>query len=1274
LNRSAASSGAEGLLAPYVSRLALSWPAGGQQFQLLEGSLAFIDISGFTHLSEILAARGKVGAEELTGLLDRVFAELIQLAYEASGELVKWGGDAILVFFAAPGHLERAVAATWRMQQRMEKIGRLKTSAGPFRLAMSVGVHSGLFHFFLVGSRHRELVLAGPGATATAAMEAAAQAGEILVSSATAGLLVAPALGPRKGPGYLVVGPPKEPPARPPAGPGPTGQPAGDFLPEAIREHLLAGPLEAEHRQVAVGFIDFSGTDALLGETGPSAVAAELGSLIGRAQDACARRGVSFWETDIAEGGGKVMLVAGAPSASDDDAGRLLGALRDVVGGGGRLGLRAGANYGRAFAGNFGPPYRRTYSVKGDAVNLAARLMAKAAPGEVLVSEAALWRSRARFEAEEVEPFLVKGKAAPVCAYRLGQPRARRAGRPKKGAGFPFLGRERELEVLVTGLGAAAGGKGSCAVLEGPPGIGKSRITEELMKSATGFRALSATCDEYRSTTPYAAFRDLGRQCLSVGSDASPQAVGRALTELVARRAPELAAWLPLVAGPLDAEVPATAESNALEERFRRLRLEEAFIGFLRAALAGPSIIAIDDAHYMDPASAELLERLLGQLPSLPWLVLLSRWQGPEGALPGQGEGITWVEVGPLPDSAVAQLLNVASEAEPLPPHRSVALSARSGGNPMFLLELVAHDRRLGPEGALPDTVEGAVAAQIDRLAPPQRRLLRAASVLGLQFSAATLAEMAGEADIGRRLQDLGEFLVENGPGTVQFRHGIVREAAYEGLAYSRRQELHARAGEILEKQAGEATAEVAALLALHFSHAGHHRAAWRYARLAAERAWALYATVEASTFFEQALAAGRALKDVPPSDLLAVAEALGEARARLGELARAKDAFRLACRWATAPEEHARLYYKVAQVAERAGHYQLALRMLSLAERALGRDDVGSAQLRAELRGHYGLVRNRQGRGEEAVRLLQEAWQLAESAGAAEVAADILLNLDYAELSIGRGGDGDRAHKALDYLRSLGTRPWLEGRALNLLGIRAYFAGRWSEAARYYAEARAAVERAGDLWGGAIYSGNIAEILSDQGHLAEAETLLLDALRTYRAVGTPSFIGYGTLLLGRLAARLGQAGRARSLLEEARRIFAADGEALGAVHAKALLAESLLLAGDLEGASSEAAEALAEAGKLAGRDTLAPLLLRVLGVAGAGRGEGAERARGYIEQSIEVARARGSAYELALSLQAMADLWPASVPEGLQDELGPLWEELGVIPPARSLCPRVRQ
>ena len=181
--------GVETLL-PYVPALLGRWTPGGAdpRHLRLEGSLAFVDISGFTRLTERLAAHGKVGAEQMSDMLSATFTGLLTAIRDEGADLVKWGGDAMLLLFDGPDHATRAARSAHRMRATLADIGAVRLPSGTVRLRMSVGVHSGAFDFFLVGDPaiHQELLISGPGASRTADMEAAAAAGQIGVSTPTA--------------------------------------------------------------------------------------------------------------------------------------------------------------------------------------------------------------------------------------------------------------------------------------------------------------------------------------------------------------------------------------------------------------------------------------------------------------------------------------------------------------------------------------------------------------------------------------------------------------------------------------------------------------------------------------------------------------------------------------------------------------------------------------------------------------------------------------------------------------------------------------------------------------------------------------------------------------------------------------------------------------------------------------------------------------------------------------------------------------------------------
>ena len=1247
-------------LRPYVAGLALEWlqTTPDLRHRRIEGTLAFVDISGFTTLTERLAARGKVGAEEMSDLLDRAFATLLEEGYGYGASLVKWGGDAVLLLFEGPEHASLAARAAHEMQRTMQRIGRLRTSVGVVQLKMSIGVHSGSFDFFLVGRRHRELVVSGHAASTTAVMEQTADAGEVVVSASTAAQLPARCVGAAKGEGRLLrAGPEVAQRSRAWVGGGNVG--AGDCLDPAIREHLLTEVGESEHRQVAVGFVEVHGVDDLLARQGPGAAANALHELMGLIQDQCHHHRVTFWETDISTNGFKVMLVAGAPRSSGRDEEGLLRAARGVLDlHRGTLQVRIGVNCGRVFSGGFGPPFRRTWSVKGDAVNLAARVMGKAGAGQLLATQALLDRVPATTTTEPLAPFQVKGKQHAVLAALVRAVGASRVG--EQGRAATFIGREEELASLRARVAAAAAGRGSAVLVHGDPGAGKSRLVEVVLDTAQPARVLTCFADDYESATPHFVLGHLLQAALAVPEAGGNEAVVVAVEELLQQR-PALLAQVPLLASALGVARPETVETAAVQGKFRRARLAALVVDLLSLVLDGPTLLVIDDAHSVDEASAGVLSAVAAAASDRAWLLLLVGRVAPAGLDEGLlGERLL---VSPL-SADQSRALAIANGGAALAPHLLRALVARAEGNPLFLVELTA--AVAAGEQDLPSTLEELLVARLDDLEPAQRQVMRVASVLGSRFDDDVLTALLGEPVVGATWRSLERFVTEESAGRRRFRSGLLRDAAYEGLPFRRRVELHGRAADILQERAPGEDSELVGALSLHALAAHRYDDAWRWSVIAGRRAQQVHANAEALTFLARARSAARRLPQLDATEQAEVLEAIGDVHSRLADLEPAVLAYREARR--KAPQGHrllrARIALSTGLVAERAGQLARASRWLSTAQRdcqagSAGTDSVALAELAARITVERAFVQHTVGREARALVLCHEAMLQAEEAGALDVVGRALLLLEWIDLWTGEAGDESRALRALALFEQCGDLP-RQGGAWNHLGMAAYFRGEWDLAVERYAQAKRVHERSGDEWNAAIASANVAEIYLDQGRLGEAEPLVAEALRVWRASGTPSDIGFGAALLGRLCARAGRPAEAMAMLAEAAACFTVNHERVELVDVELRLAEALLLQGSATAASARLAhadellrEAVRARGQLReGEVSTTPYAVRLLRLRGCVAVQLADpqTARSLLSDSVDVARALGSTHELALSLHALG--WAERTASAEADEL----------------------
>jgi class 3 adenylate cyclase/tetratricopeptide (TPR) repeat protein len=1222
----------------------------GPRARTVDGSLVSVDLSGFTALAERLSVAGRAGAEELVGRISAVFGSLIEVAGRHGGDVLKFRGDALLLFFPGERHAERACGAASDMQWTIEEVGTGESSAGPFELRMSVGIRSGDCHFFLAEAPQRELLVCGPAASGVFQLEDLAGPGEIMVSGETAGLIPGKWLGDdgrhltrlERG-ASTIPGPPDVP-----------GRSLELYVPASLRERLAIEAAGPEHRNVTVAFVKLSGTDELLAAEGSEALLEQVDLLAARVADAVAAYDVTWLESDIDVDALKLYLTAGAPSTTGEDAEGMLRALKLIMSSDVSLPLRAGVNRGHVFTGEIGGETRRTYAVMGDAVNLAARLTSRAEPGAVLATTAVLDRARTLY-ASDREPLLVKGKELAVMAHDVGEPIGRRD--TSRIDTVPVIGRDAELAVLQTALDAARLRQLQAIDLVGEPGIGKSRLVRELQARALGFQQLSAAVDPYSASEPYAIWPELLRPLVGITPDGSRDEAGEVLGAWVQAVTPDLAPWLPLLAAPFAATVPITPEVAALSPERSRERLHSALVSLLERVLLVPTLIVVEDCHWLDDASALLLKELVAVAAPRPWLVCATARPGKASILTPGGPGQR-LELRPLAPEAAGALAIAVAEEQALATDVVSTLAARAGGNPFFLRELVFAAQR-GAAEELPESVETLLTTRIDTLAPADRTLLRYASVVGPTFDTEMVGEILSaeipDAGKARRWDSLSEFLVTVGEGDLAFRHELMRATAYEGLPFARRREIHGLVGRALEARAGERVDDEAALLSLHFAEAGDHERAWRYASSAGRRAEAGFANVVAAELFDRALTAADALGAVPAEQTADVAEALGDVCERFGAYDRAAAAYdRVLAELPGSAATESRLAAKRGALREHVGDYAGALALYEEALAALEAQpsDAGLTSNRAELELGVAGVRYRQGSLDDAVAWATRAAAHAQEAQDRARLAHALYVSAAAYNELGSAEGIALCERALPIFRELADFGGM-GRTLNNLGIALYYAGRWDEAIDAYRSGQEALRRAGDVVSEATLANNEGEILSDQGRLDEAEEPFAHFLRTSRAAGYTLGEAAGLNNLGRRASRGGRFEDAHRLFAEALELFERIGASSLQSETRARDAECLVL----EGRYREAIEELEAVHELDQGEATRALIERTLGYAYHQARE-PDRAREHLEVSLELAVNAGSEFEAALSRQALALTGNAEDDAGAADTLA----RLGVV------------
>ena len=731
--------------------------------------------------------------------------------------------------------------------------------------------------------------------------------------------------------------------------------------------------------------------------------------------------------------------------------------------------------------------------------------------------------------------------------------------------------------------------------------------------------------------------RAVMRSILGVATDLTPEEVAEVLVADVERRDPDLVAWLPLLGLLLGLDLPHTPETRALDARFLRERLAEVAAQFLERTLLGaPLVVVIEDAHYLDEASRDLVVRLASIGRDRRQLLVATHQSG-DAVFEGNDDGLRVLSLvlPALTQEEAEELVNRLTEDAPLRPHDVTEIARRSAGNGLFLVELLDTVRARGSVGALPDSVESLIAGEIDRLAPTDRTILRYAAVVGASVDPELLRESVSQdveldAEVWGRLSAL---LVPEASGQLRFRNTLVRDAAYEGLPYRRRRALHERVAHVIERMAGATPDDEIGVLAFHYYEAQRWDKAWVYCRQAGDRAASIYARLDASRYYERALAAGRRLRSVDAAHLAEVYGLWSDALYLLGEYDDADRALiRARSLLKAQPVEAAPLVVKQAKITSRLGRYRQTTLRVNRALRALegipGRDAAAS---RARLMVINAGTRFFQNQRRDSIRWARLTETEAKRSGAKDALAQTYKILDMAYK------EGGEVEKAVYSARALKLR--LYDRALEIF------------------------DRTGDRANACLAKYNIAEILTDQGRLDEAEPLQREVLRVWRASGADADVAEARRELGRMLARRGDFAGARDQLDAARSEQVRAGKEGEELVTAYWICDLHVLAGETDAALSAIADTSSLAHRVEGGSMFASMLQRLhaWAMVQTGQLQSGER---ELATALAEARRKGEAYETALLLDALVAIRgrlhePAAA---LESERHTLVEQLGIV------------
>jgi predicted ATPase len=909
----------------------------------------------------------------------------------------------------------------------------------------------------------------------------------------------------------------------------------------------------------------------------------------------------------------------------------------------------------------------------GDEVNLTARLMSVAQDGQVLISQSTAAQIGKRFRLGEKEPVKVKGKNLPVPNYEVrGIVDQYESGGPARRS--PLLGRDEEWQTVWRAAQQAA--RGDCQVLaiHGEMGMGKSRVTEDLIDRWTGQggAVFFAACLSYGRHIPFAPWVAILRDVFGLREGDSDQDQREKIASRLAAAAPGWADWAALVANLMGIPMVESDLLRSLDPKLRQQNLQRIVSSLIASeSRYHPTLLIIDDVQWIDEASLALLNYLTMHVRSLPLMVCVTHRPDTSIELAAAHESnYTSVALQPLSEAGSLALLDSQLPTTPEMPRQLKDLILENAqGNPLFIVEMahalienyLSYDAESGAYRAradlervqVPDTVSRVILSRLDRLSEQSRNMLKVASVIGRVFQQWLLHSVypfqVEETEMETRLLDLcGKEILDRAQIAYLFRHVMTREVAYESLLYAERRDLHRKIAQSIEAQPVAHAGGYVEVLAEHYTLAEGWPRALRYHLRAGARAQAIYANSDAVHRYQKALEIAQRVPD-SLSERLAASEGLGDMYELLGRYDESLESYgqaravleEMVCRedvgdGAGAGPRRADLCRRTAHVYECKSEYHMAQEWLDRGLAALVENapDLEAARIYTVRAAIY----HRQGNNQEAVRWCGRAVQVASGVkgeeGAQETAhAAYLMAEIYRRL-----GDNEQAVQFAQ--RSLETYRDLEnmigqGQAHNALANAYFEQSRWQQAMDHYLEGLAIKERVGDIYGQGVLTNNIGGIYVLMGQLEQATAFYERSLGVWDELGAAYGKGLIHNNLGAVYLRMGDLAQASGHLGQSETVFAEISSDDFVAETSRYRAEVALCQGKLDEALTLAERSLKCAlGQGLKMDECATR--RVLGAIYCEKGD-LQRAETYLAEGLDIARELDNRYETGRILRHKA-------------------------------------
>lgn len=786
----------------------------------LKGTTIFADISGFTQISEALQKIGREGSEILTKTLNFYFNEIISIIYKNDGDIMRFAGDAITAYFEEK---EKAVKASKEIVNFFKENEIAKTPTGDFSIKIKIGIGSGVHTLIILGDEKLDYAFLGSPVDWAAEAEHQAEPGEILISQKCENLRDFEIFSFKKEKEVEI-------------------ELLKKFINPVLYEKISSGFSELlnEHRKVAVMFLSFKGLESYYDEKSLKRV----NDFYIKVREKVEEYEGFLNKVDFGDKGSKFLITFGAPISHEDDPDRAVILSKEIeeISRKENLKVSIGINFGVIFSGIIGNEQRCEYTVMGDNVNLAARLMQFAKEGEIILSESISKQAKA-FSFEKIKEVQVKGKKEPVSIFKIS------SRKDEKKEEF-FYGRKKELEEV---LNSIKEGK-NLFLISGEAGIGKTSFFNKIAENLKNYKIYYFKGQEIFKEIPYFSIKKQIKEIVE----------GENLNIFEILKEKELEEFAFVLYDFLD-----------IEHNFKRVEIEEntkkavlqkeilILVNFLKN-----KIICIDNFQWVDLESLKILKNLFENIEekSNIFFIVGREIQGQFLEL----ENSKAINLKQLSEKEIYGFLCNFLKIKEIP-EKSFKNLTRIGGNPLFLKEAVLNliekkvierDEKSGAlifdetkEFELP-TIENLIISKLDKLPIEEQHTIKFLSVFGDTIPKGILGFLSGlniKENVLKKLSEKKEFIFEEKEYLI-FNQNIERKTIYESLDFAQRKEIHKKVADAYLKFLPEDYPERDSILSFHFIEAGAVEEGKNIIKRAGEKAYNSFAYSTSYNLFSRIL------------------------------------------------------------------------------------------------------------------------------------------------------------------------------------------------------------------------------------------------------------------------------------------------------------------------------------------------------------------------------------------------------------------------------------